>query len=279
MERIGISALVCAFLLTTTAQADDLWDKPDAISKTVLAQREAQKEGREDKASEEQREADRNRDSANLRDRGREEAEAAEQSQAKWYGVGVEPLDNRDAGGGFQVRDHSAPAIQQRASAAPERDTRTSNLLGPLWGVPQDAPVMREIDPELEMQYARDSQGRLVPREEMTAADRRSVEQREREQRQAEREAQFERERQERAAKAEAKQREKELRAEQKQMEREARDAERNAERATERNQRDSREIVDESEGDSADREESASQRDEETRAAAEQMRRRSFLD
>jgi regulator of protease activity HflC (stomatin/prohibitin superfamily) len=50
-----------------------------------------------------------------------------------------------------------------------------SNILGPLWGVPADAPVMRDIDPEAEKQYAVNGEGRLVPRsgtdeEQMKAA-------------------------------------------------------------------------------------------------------------
>lgn len=227
MDRLWIAS-ACALVLASPALADDDWDRADAISKTVAAQRVAEGKDKPAEDSAEDAEQGDDRDEQNegsaqrgaaLRDRGRAAADAP----------AAQP-------GFVETRDHSVEPDRSRSTAGgKEQDQRTSNVLGPLWGTPQDAPVMKHIDPELEKQYARDSQGRLVPRDELSPEERRSVEEQERAQHQAEREAQFERDRQERAAKAEAKRMEREASAAEQQRERELREAEREAQREAQR--------------------------------------------
>jgi colicin import membrane protein len=207
-------------LLATPALADG-WDMPDAVSKTVTASKDDSKDGeRADKKDKADKEPD---DSA-----GQRTTDATDEA----------PVDTPS----ITVRGGDDDPYQFSADAKPQadqpRDTRTSNVLGPLWGVPQDAPVMQNIDPELEKQYARDHEGRLVPRSELSKEDEAALREQEKQKAEQERAAKREQDRQEKEARAEQKRREKEARAAEKQREREEREAEKQRQREAEQQQK-----------------------------------------
>jgi hypothetical protein len=66
--------------------------------------------------------------------------------------------------------DLDEKAAEQKTDRAPDPNRFSGtdgegkrNVLGPLWGVPSGSPVMQNIDPEMEKQYAVNGEGRLVP--------------------------------------------------------------------------------------------------------------------
>jgi hypothetical protein len=149
-------AIAAACWLTLPALADDDgWEADDRISPTVEAQ--ADKETATDGVAVKPAQA---QPAPKLTKAEKAKQKAAQDAQAQQ--AAAHQQDDADA---------AAQREQARqANLAPSVAANNNNVLGPLWGVPTNAPVMKDLDPELEKRYAKDHQGRLVPKSEETAA-------------------------------------------------------------------------------------------------------------
>jgi hypothetical protein len=160
LRIIALAALAAALLAVPALAADDGWDSDDRISPAVkddATQDEQAAPGDEAPADKPARPE--KAPKLSKADRAKQKALADQQKQQ-------EELQRQQA-----ADQAAAEREQQRQTASADGQQGYSNVLGPLWGVPTSAPVMKDLDPELEKQYARDHQGRLVPKSERPRAE------------------------------------------------------------------------------------------------------------
>jgi colicin import membrane protein len=138
MIKIHLCALLLAFGIAAPALADD-WDASDAIGNRPATDESADSETGE------------------AADEASDEAPALREGERGQSAVKSKSIDL------------DQEAAEKQRSSDPNRFSGTDsegkrNVLGPLWGVPAGSPVMQNIDPEMEKQYAVNGEGRLAPK-------------------------------------------------------------------------------------------------------------------